>query len=200
MKIIKFRLISNHQHNNLYEKVKSGDKNSLVALFKLYFERLCFFALKYLNDKEEAKDIVHDVFLKLWQDRSKINIDTSLKAYLFKAVQNNSIKYLNKQKTDVKHNYYLTSDDFFDGHSTIEDPYLKKQIYNAIDALPEKCKKITYHKIEGLNNDEIAVIMNIKKHTVENQLYKARQILYKKLKEVVPLLISLFFYNNIGVF
>ena len=169
-------------NNELFNRIKAGEKAAFEVLFNDYFQKLCAFVYKYVNDLDASKDIVHDIFLILWQNREKIEVKSSLKAYLFKAVQHNAIKYLNRKKLqdNLRHNPFFN--DVIDGKNQIEDPYLMRIIYDAIEALPEKCKEIIYYRLNGFKNDEIAANMNIKKHTVENQLNKAREVLKKSIK------------------
>ncbi len=140
---------NNDSHKELFNKIKAGDKQALEKVFELYFNSLCAFSFKYLNDIEDAKDVVHDIFIKIWQNRKKIKIESSLKSYLFKATQNNSIKLLNKKRIINKYREGSMKTHLIDGYSKIEDPYLQKIIYDAIDLLPDKCKKITYDKKIG---------------------------------------------------
>ncbi len=166
----------------LFNRIARSDNHAFEILFKRYFQKLCAFANKYVNDLDEAKDVVHDIFLTLWQNRKKIQIKTSLKAYLFKAVQHNAIKYLNRKKLQENIQHTGIFNNAIDDKAKMEDPYLMRIIYDAIESLPEKCKEVIYCRLNGFKNDEIATNMNIEKHTVENQINKARKILKNKIK------------------
>ena len=68
-----------------------GDEQAFELLFRKYYIRLCGFANKYFNDPEEAREIVQEVFTKIWEGREDINPEESLCSYLFKITSNISI-------------------------------------------------------------------------------------------------------------
>ena len=82
--------------------MKSLDKAAFEELFRSYFTPLCSFAQKFVQDADEAKDIVHQVFINLWNKRDVIDVNTSLKSYLFQGVQNRSLNFIRDNKKLVK--------------------------------------------------------------------------------------------------
>ena len=71
-----------------FASIAAGDRSAFDTLFRAHYKPLCAFAVQYVKDRDVAEDLVQDLFFRLWQDREKVSITTSLKAYLFTAVRN----------------------------------------------------------------------------------------------------------------
>ncbi|MBK6830838.1 MAG: hypothetical protein IPG92_08935 [Flavobacteriales bacterium] len=71
-----------------FAPIAAGDRTAFEALFRLHYRPLCAFAVQYVKDADKAEDLVQDLFFRLWLDRAKLTITTSLKAYLFASVRN----------------------------------------------------------------------------------------------------------------
>lgn len=150
-------------------------------LFKANHKNLCRLANNIVNDTEGAKDIVQDVFVKLWDLRESLHTE-SIKSYLYSATTNKSLNYLEKKKktkklSDLKIDSWQTTTDL----SNIRE--LENMINMAMDKLPQKCKVIfILNRFEGLRYKQIAEILNISPKTVENQMGKALRIMHEELK------------------
>lgn len=178
----------------LVEKLKSGDEKFYKSLFKEYYSSLTFYALKLVKDIETAKEIVQDVFVKIYEKRYALNIETSFRSYLYRSVFNASMNHL--QHLSIReHHLKEMKNEFSEAESFSEDEIFKaeleKKIYNEIEKLPEQCKRIfKMNRFEGLSNGDIAANLNISKRTVETQISKALKILRNKLsKDLMPGLI-----------
>lgn len=161
------------------------DEKQFEILFKEYFPFLCSFAKKYVDDIDQCKDIVHNVFLNLWQKRKELKSDTSLKPYLFQAVHNRCLNYIRDNKKIVRHDVmmengeipeHITSTDY------LEQTELETQIKNAIDRLPDKCRKVfEMSRFEDKKYNQIAEKLGVSVKAVEAQMSKALKILRKEL-------------------
>jgi RNA polymerase sigma-70 factor (ECF subfamily) len=80
-----------------------GDLKDFEALFKQYYAPLVVYAAKYVGEVETAREIVQDFFVKLYEKREMIRVDTSLKSYLFRSVYNSCINYINQRAIQDKH-------------------------------------------------------------------------------------------------
>src|SRR5690625_176998 len=78
------------------QKINQGDESAFEQLFHLYYDRLCMFSAGYVGSSDQARDIVQEVFIALWENRQTLTIETSLKSYLFQAVRNRSTNALIK--------------------------------------------------------------------------------------------------------
>jgi RNA polymerase sigma-70 factor (ECF subfamily) len=180
----------------LSKRIRSGDEQAYELLFRKFYIRLCRFANKFLNDPEEAKEVVQEVFTKIWEGRKEIDPDVSLNAYLFKITQNISINKLRRKKVESKYIeiYKLVYIDHME--ITPHDSLLANELNNSISAamckIPAKCKRIfELSRGEGLKYKEIAIALNISVKTVETQMSKALNILRLELKDYIKILIIL---------
>jgi len=147
--------------------------------------------MKYVKDMDSAKEIVQDFFVKLYERRLSVVIDTSLKSYLYRSVYNsciNHISHIEMRSRHLKNIAIQLENEFADNHiSTIE---LQNRIYASIESLPDQCKRIfKMNRLEGIKNDQIAEKLKLSKRTVETQISKALKIMRKKLADYFPLLL-----------
>ena len=77
-----------------HEEFKSLDKATFEQTYKTYYRPLCLYAQKIVGCEATAKDMVQDIFMNLWEKRENIDIDTSLKAYLYQGVHNKCLNHL----------------------------------------------------------------------------------------------------------
>lgn len=161
----------------LFECVKKDNQSALEQLFQKYYFSLCLFAKKYVNDSYLAEEIVSDVFFNIWQNRKTLSITSSLKSYLFVATKNQSLKAINKSKTQV------VNEDIGDLHlklshsnpdESLEYAEVTKRINRIIDELPPQRRIIfKLDRIDGLKYKEIADKLGISVSTVQKQMLKA---------------------------
>lgn len=168
-------------------------------IFKEYYPFLCSFAKKYVHDIDACKDIVHNVFLNLWQKQDSIDLDQPIKPYLFKSVHNRCLNYLRDQKKIVRHDLVTNSEEvpaYIESRDFLEESELQSRILQALENLPEKCRKI-FHKnrFEGKKYSEIAELEGISVKTVEAQMSKALKLLREELSDY--LIIFYFFMHLI---
>jgi RNA polymerase sigma-70 factor (family 1) len=147
---------------------------------------LLLFAMGFIRKKEIAEEIVSDVFVKIWENRSNLTEIDNLKSYLFVSVKNSCISHIRKNRKEN-----LVTLDGFDDYMVppVECPeseYINteklNEIYNAIEQLPPKCKlAFSLAKFNGLKYKEIAEIMEVSEKTVNNHLVFALKKLSKTL-------------------
>jgi RNA polymerase sigma-70 factor, ECF subfamily len=176
------------QENNILPS-GNGNLESFEQLFKQYYAPLVVYASKYVSGIETAREIVQDFFVRFYEKRSTINIDVSVKSYLYRAVYNCCINYINQKNIQERHlkNIDLERSVEENLENEINSVELQYKIAEVIEELPAKCKKIfKMNRIEGLKNDDIACQLNLSKRTVETQISKALKILRKELADYFP--------------
>jgi RNA polymerase sigma-70 factor (ECF subfamily) len=161
-------------------------ENEFEVLFRTYFNSLCFFSMKYVPDLDSAKEVVHSVFIKLWERRNELEKGMSLKSYLYTSVHNRSLNYIRNRKKfrsgEVKDEDFSSFQNGDDADG-IESRELESKIGLLIEKLPEKCRIIfKLNRFEGLKYQEIADKLGISVKTVEAQMSKALRILREGLK------------------
>lgn len=178
------------------DRIRLGDEQAFELLFRKLYIQLCGFANKYLNDPDQAKEIVMEVFCKIWEGREDLDPQNSLKAYLFKIVQNLCINKLKKRKIETKYSevykqVYVDCPESSSAHESLCAKELEKNIANAILKLPMECRKVfELNRVEGLKYREIADILHISIKTVEGQMSKALRILRFELSDYLIFLVS----------
>jgi RNA polymerase sigma-70 factor (family 1) len=180
------------EHTILIE-IKNGNEQAFENVFKNYYQSLCRYAVGILNDKDEAEELVQNMFVNYWEKREVIAINVSLKSYLFKTVNNLCLNNLKHQKVKKNYEQYsFNTMDLVSKNDNFKDD-LQNQINIAIENLPPQCKLIfTMSRFEDLKYREIAEVLDISEKTVENQMGKALRIMREKLSEYLPTIITFF--------
>jgi RNA polymerase sigma-70 factor (ECF subfamily) len=187
--------------DQIAERIKMGDEQAFELLFRKYFVRLCSFTNKFINDPDLSREIVQEVFMKIWEGRENINPDDSLKSYLFKIAQNLSINNLRRAKVESRYKeifklVYVDHEEF-SSHESLLAKELEENISLSIGKLPPECRKIfELSRTEGLKYKEIAETLHISVKTVETQMSKALRILRDELSDYLTLLLIVLIFSN----
>ena len=168
---------------SLFHRIQAGNIPAFEKLFEDHYLGLCIYAKKIVGDMDDARDIVQDVFVTLYDRRHFIKINTSVQSYLYRAVHNACLNKLKKVKTHEVHHEYLQ---YFLPLTEDQDPVtkveLEEKILEAIQNLPTKCRKIfEMNRFEGKKNKEIAEILGLSVRTVETQISNALKLLRDNL-------------------
>lgn len=155
-----------------------------------------------MKDIDIAKEIVQEVFTRLWEKRESIDPQNKTISYLGTAVRNRCLNYLRDNK---KFSSGITAlEGLGENHSYVEQDELvseelKRKISEATDALPEKCRKIfLLNRMENKKYKEIADELNISVKTVEAQMSKALKFMRERLAEYISVLILLLEISKIN--
>ncbi len=163
--------------NYLVQKVKEGDTNSFDKLFTIYVNQLFGFVNGYLKMKEEAEEVVQEVFLNVWRGRKNLNPELSFKAYLLKIAYHKIIEHfeLVNKKQAYKHYIIEESVEFTnDMDERLNYQMLLDKVENLINQLPPRQKEVLIkQKKDGLSVKEIASQLGISPKTVENHIREA---------------------------
>lgn len=167
-------------------------------LFKEHFKSLYAYAFTILKNEAVAEETVQNVFYKIWEKKVPGTIQTSLKAYLYKAVYHESLNYLKHKKVRAQYQLHVMHEqkNHTDQASRkIMMKELEERLRDALNALPQQCRTIfQMSRFDGLKYQEIAEQLGISVKTVENQMGKALKLLRVRLIEYLPILILALFY------
>ncbi|MBL7699613.1 MAG: RNA polymerase sigma-70 factor [Chitinophagaceae bacterium] len=173
------------------------EDSSFEALFKSNFKRLFSYALTLLRDDSHAEEIVQNVFYKIWEKKGRIDIQTSVTAYLYRSVYNDCLNYLKHKKVKAAYVVYASwtqRNESDSATSKVQLNELKEKLDEALSELPEQCRTIfQMSRFEELKYQEIAARLGISVKTVENQMGKALRLLRTKLADYLPILIFILF-------
>lgn len=183
----------NADEDIIWRSIQLKDEQAFEQYYKRYYRIFFLAAVGYLKDANMAEEIVNDVFVKLWESAGAIQIESSLKAYIYRAVINRSLNELNKTKRDQQNQkeFSRRPEDRVE-IKAMEDNELKIRLYKAVDQLPEQCRKVfTMSRFEGLKQREIADRLDISIKTVKNHITHALKQLNKVLADWHSLLLWL---------
>ncbi len=162
----------------------------MEQLFREWFAPLCRFAFRFVPDADDAKGIVHDVFVSLWEKMEQLPADTHFRSYLYTAVRNRCLNHLRDQRKVVP--LEAAEAQAAQTEVPIETQELEREIEFAIQTLPDKCREIfELNRKEGLKYSQIAEQLGISVKTVEAQMSKALAIMRIHLKNYLTLLFFL---------
>ena len=164
------------QKENL-EGFMAGDRLCFKRIYVCYRDRVYAYTIKITKSHELSEEIVQDVFIKLWNNRNKINPEFSFSSFIFRVAHNHTINVLKRLRYDKIAREIISKS----ADSTVDDTDSKLILQEyfgimkqAIDELPPKRKNIfNLSRIEGISHDKIADKMGISKNTVKSQLVKA---------------------------
>ena len=183
------------QESEVVASFQKGDEVAFENVFKTYYPRLCSYAQTMLNDSEEAEEMVQNTFITLWENRVNMDIHTSLKSYLYRAVHNsclNRIKHLKVRQEHSDYYKYTQEEEVESTSHMVMGNELQQQINVAIEQLPPQCKRVfSLSRFENLTYAEIAAQLDISVKAVDKQMVRALRILRTQLKEYLPLVLLL---------
>ncbi len=162
----------------IIKRLKNGDEQAFRTIYDVYHLKLYSFSLKFVHDPETAREIVQNVLLKIWRNRSTLNLKLSFQAYLFKIARNENYKYLKKaaREDSLKEELIQRA---LPTQSTVEDHLIfteyQAMAHKAIELLPPKRRLVFEMAQQGLTHEEIALELGISVHTVRAQLANATQ-------------------------
>ncbi len=176
----------------LFLLVKENNSKALRVLFEKYYTPLCHFSYRYVKSTELSKEVASEVFINIWLKRGQVNINTSLKSYLYKATRNRSIncvikeqKYWEDIDIDNLESELLTNDS---PNDILDLKELEKIIESIVKKLPPRRQLVfRLNRIDGLTNKEIAELLSISTNTVQNHMIKAMKYIvnqYPKIKSL----------------
>lgn len=171
----------------------NDDHLAYTEIYDRYSGVLYVHAYKRIRDREEARDLIHELFTVLWDKRDQIVFKTELSAYLYRAVRNRIIDLANRNK--LKNNYLSSFERFFNNGTNITDHIVRQKelsllIDKEVNALPGKMKQVfTLSRNEYRSHKEISDELEISELTVRKQINNALKVLRPKLSK----LLSLFF-------
>jgi RNA polymerase sigma-70 factor, ECF subfamily len=179
---------------NIVAEIIKGDHKAFETIFNTYFKKLYVFAKEYVIDSETAREIVQEAFVKLWEVKENLRIDTNISAYLYAMVRNSSISFLKQVIVKKKYveysklkyqrymlNYYALVDE---SSEKLIYKELEGKIHDIIEHLPKKCKTVfELSRFKELKHKEIASQLNISVKTVENHIAEALKRIHVQLAE-----------------
>lgn len=189
------------------ERLKEGDSKAFETVFKIWYEPMVNFADEYIADTESAKNIVQNIFMRLWEKHHLVDPDSNLKSYIYMATRNACLSHLRHQSVeraffekakknseDLQLNYEALHELDIE---KIDFSKLEKLIQDTIEALPERCREVfLMSRYEELKNREIAEKLDITLKAVEANITRALTKLRENTREYIPELVFFLIFNT----
>jgi RNA polymerase sigma-70 factor (ECF subfamily) len=172
-------------NNPLIERCKQGDIKAQFLLYKQYSTCMYNIAIRFLNNKMDAEDILQESFITAFNKLSDLKSDASFGTWLKRIVINNCISFLRKNKIYFEDVDDLPAEEIATNH-TLEKNASPALIHNAIKELPEGARTVlVLHSLEGYKHREISEMLNISESTCRTQYKRALGLLNSKLKDKI---------------
>jgi len=162
--------------------IAKGDEHVFEELFRSWYARLSLFAFRFLSDRQEAENIVQMVFIRYWEKRKELKIE-SLNSYLTTAVRNSCLNELKRRP-----HFYSVEDQFNlpEEENSAEEDELLGEVLKAVEEMPPRCREIfKMSRFDGFKYKEIAGKLGISQKTVEAQMGKALKTLREMFNPMI---------------
>lgn len=174
--------------NVLFEQVTQGNVLAFDTLFVRHYKNLCFYSCKVTCKKEISEEVVQDVFVKIWENRASLQIEKSIKSYLYRSVYNLSVNAIRDNK---KINSSVEIDsaclnrqgtDNADGDILLNE--LESRLFGIINSFPERQKEVfILRRFDGLSYKQISAQLEMSERMVEKYISKSLSALRNELAE-----------------
>lgn len=169
------------KERDYFSRMQQGDKCAFEYFFKTYVDMLYAYAMGFCRDQDVAEDLVQEAFVRFWTMREKLSYSESIYGYLQRTVRNICINQKVRERVEEKYRQAVlhSDEDEFCWEDDDELEELRRQLLEAIDRLPEKCREIFILScVEGLKYQEVADQLRVSINTVKTQV----RFGYKKLR------------------
>ncbi len=193
---------------DILNSLKNGDAKAFEEVFKCWYEPLVHFTNEYISDFESARNIVQNIFMRLWEKRELIDPESNIRSYIYMAARNASLSYLRHLKLET--NFFENSKRNTESlqlnyealdclnFEKIDFQNLERIINETIESLPPRCREVfVLSRNENLKNKEIALRLDISVKAVEANITRALIELRENTKDYLPeLLFFMLFCHN----
>ena len=173
-----------HADKVLMIAIGNNDYISYNKLFDRYYGRLCQYVYSLLMDRNDAEDVVQELFLNLWKNRGRIEIKENVSGYLYRMAKHLALNFIRSkvQTGSLSENQDLLLLSYEDNQLETEE--FRIALYDCIDHLPDRSREVLLlHRVKGLKQKEISEKLSISVKTIKNLIWKSLQ----KLKECLEM-------------
>ena len=193
--------MENKLSNKQLSALNNGSDHAFSHLYKEWYKPLCFFAYKYTGSKEDAEDIVVNMFTQFYHAKNTFDNVQKLEGFLYTAVKNSCINHVKKlQRQSANNRKYAYLQDLED-NNTVENLIIKTELLREIQAevekLPNSYRDVFELSMQGLKNDEIAHRLNITPTNVTTRKNRAINLLRLKLSGESLLLLYIILFRSL---
>lgn len=172
----------------LLAELRNGSQDAFVKIYEKYWEKLYYVCFQRTLSREETEDIIHELFLDIWNKKESIEIRTTFAAYIYTALKYKIFRLIDSKIVRRKYMEHFGDEEPASSITTeqlLDFNELYDLIEQSVENLPDKCKMIfKMSRDENLSAEEISRELNISSNTVQNQITKAKKIIRKRLKKL----------------
>ena len=174
-------------------RIKKYDRMAFDSIYMKYHRDLFVFACNIIKNRDDASDIIQEVFLKIWEHGDLLPEDINFKSYLYSMTRNRVLNYIRNYQTRLVNNYSLFVDRGMYENAEVLDLADKKEMHalldDAIDSLPVQQKVVAKERRKGVSNSDIAENMGLSLNTVNVHYRLAIKALRTKMKDLKTILL-----------
>lgn len=195
--------MKNQLYPEIIKLIQVGDVNAFQELYCRLKNKVMSFSIKLLGNSEEAEEMTQDIFVRLWENRAKLDPEKNIEAFLFVMVRSSFLDALKKKKQQAS---YIDAQEYQAATNRLTDEYIDyteccELLDYAIQRLPKQAKLVyRMSRVDGLSHKEISKNLEISPFTVSNHLKYALKHLKKYLKKMSPEILTIFLMFPATVF
>jgi len=178
-------------------KMKEGDESAFSTIYRQYHTSLYIYLLRFCKIPSLAEDLVHDVFLKIWEIRDRINPQLSFSGYLYRIARNHVIKTIDKLATDQAMREQLFSQ-LHEPVSSTPEQMVRAKEYDRLfqEALaqmpPQRLKVFQLCRQEGKSYDETAALLGISRNAVKKHMVLGMRFIYEYVHRYGDIMVAIY--------
>ena len=176
----------------LIEDLRAGDEGAYAVLFHEHFATLCNYAFSFVGSRDEATEVVQEVFVSLFLDRARLHMDERITVYLYGAVRHRALNVGRARR--VRAGWHARVIERLgirpavtenDGAVAVLRDEIAATVRRLVDDLPLKCKDaFLLVRVHGISYDEAAAVLGVQRSTIQTHLMRATKILYRQLADL----------------
>lgn len=178
---------TNTSEYQLVASLKKGSLKAFNMIYQLYAGKLLSYVANATNSKEDAEEIVHDIFMGLWKNHKNLDPATDLSTFLFHIAYKRRIDFFRRSlNAPIYEDYMLFHNELVsEDHHDMEYDEFRTLFNKALEALPRRLQTfVVLSRIKGLTNEEIAQKLNISEKTVMNGISLGLKLLKNQLESL----------------
>jgi len=190
-------IIIDFNERQLIQDLKNGSQQAFDKIYQIYAKRLFSFCLQYVKIREDAEEILQDVFIQLWNGRDNIRHQDTLQSLLFIMAKHHLINAYRKRVNAPQYVDYVEYTSIFSTHDSCRIEYedFVRKFEKALSEIPPTQREvIILSRLKGFSNQEIALQLSLSMQTVKNQLSLGLKALKLKLGDKSTILLIYFIF------
>ncbi|MFV0582603.1 MAG: RNA polymerase sigma factor [Parabacteroides gordonii] len=190
-------LLENHNtpDNSLWMNFINGNDDCFEIIYRKYADVLFRYGIQFTPDGNLVQDAIHDIFVKLYNDRKKLKAEANIKFYLFACLKNRLYNLLKRElffdKIDPEENEYLDQGAEEAVTNALNQSEIQRTVQTVLGVLTDRQREIIYYRyIEELSIEEIAALTEMNYQSVQNLIQRS----LKKIRDSLPIIILFFIF------